>query len=210
MRKIICALVLVFAVCALACADEAASGDVNVGYLLQRDIGNAAGFRTADGLQAVWLGTFRNKQPEVNPKSPDVKVKPDEGLFTVFMVKSDKETPLKLDVREGLDCRTNKFSYRGGDWGYISDDKVNSSTKSIPAGFWVRVTFWHNLPFKYGDRPLIARLGFVINGHEITLKRFRPKVWNDWVYVEREYVRPLEEDSRRIEFEELEVRPVKR
>ena len=87
---------------------------------------------------------------------------------------------------------------------------MNSGTKNIPAGFWVRVTFWHNLPFKYGERPLIARLGFVINGSEITLKRFRPKVWNDWVYVEREYVKPLEEDSRRIEFEELEVKPVKR
>ena len=214
MRKVLCALLAVLVVCGGAFAAESESRDVAAdivsSFTLQRDLGNAVGFRTLEGLHVVWMGTFRNKQPEPNSESPDVEVKPDEGLFTVFMVKSDRDTPLKLDVLEGLDIRTNKFGYRTGDWGYIADSLTNGNSRTIPAGFWVRVTFWHNLPFKYGDRPLIARLGFVINGREIMLKRFRPKTWGDWTYVEREYVKPLEEDSRRIEFEELEVKPVKR
>ena len=211
MKKILCAVLAVLALGLCAYADEPISEDVNniTGYMIQRDFGNATGFRTSDGLHVLWIGTFRVKPVEPNPESPDVEVKKDEGLFTVFMVKSDKDIQLKLDVLEGLDIRANKFAYRSGDWGYIADSKVNGNARNIPAGFWVRVTFWHNLPFKYGDRPLIARLGFVINGNEVTLKRFRPKNWGDWVYVEREYVSPLEEDNRRIEFEELEVRHVK-
>ncbi|MBQ3397666.1 MAG: hypothetical protein IJG51_02130, partial [Synergistaceae bacterium] len=69
------------------------------------------------------------------------------------------------------------------------------------------VTFWHVLPFKYGERPLIARIGFVINGYGINLKRIRPGTWGDWLYVEREYAVPLEEDRKRIEFEEFEIMP---
>ena len=83
---------------------------------------------------------------------------------------------------------------------------MNGNVRDIPANFWVRVTFWHELPFKFGERPLIANLGFVINDNEITLKRIRPRTWGDWVFAEREYVVPLEEDNKRIEFEELEVK----
>ncbi len=43
----------------------------------------------------------------------------------------------------------------------------------------------------------------------INLKRIRPTLWADWVYVEREYAVPLEEDRKRIEFEEFEVMPEK-
>ena len=211
MRKILCA-VMVLMFCGRAFADDVASGDVRgiESYTIQRDLGNATGFRTNDGLHIVWRGTYRVKPAEPNPESPDAELTPDEGMFTVFMVKSDVDTSLKLDILEGLDIRTNKFTYRSGDWGYIADSLVNSNAREIPAGFWVRVTFWHNLPMKYGERPLIARVGFVINGYEITLKRFRPETWGDWGYAEREYVVPLEEDRKRAEFEELSVRPVKR
>ena len=213
MKKLMCAVAVMAAFASCACADEAVSGDHIhnvISYTMQRDLGNATGVKTSDGLHIVWRGTYRVKPVEPNPESPDAEVKPDEGMFTVFMVKSDKDTSLKLDVLDGLDIRTNKFSYRSGDWGYIADSMVNGNPREIPGGFWVRVTFWHNLPMKYGERPLIAKLGFVINGYEITLKRFRPETWGDWVYAEREYVIPLEEDRRRAEFEELEVRPLKR
>lgn len=210
MRKFMCAVALTVIFGACAFADEAISRDKAnnvVSYTIQRDFGNATGFKTSDGLHVVWRGTYRVKPVEPNPESPDVEVKPDEGLFTVFMVKSDKDTSLKLDVRDGLEIRTNKFTYRSGDWGYIADSQINGTPREIPAGFWVRVTFWHNLPFRYGDRPLIARLGFVINGYEIILKRFRPWTWGDWLYAEREYVLPLEEGRRQADFEELEVKP---
>ena len=213
MKKFMCAAaVIVMMLASCAFADDVSSQDVHgvVGYTIQRDLGNATGFKTSDGLHIVWRGTYRVKPAEPNPESPDAEVKPDEGMFTVFMVKSDRDTSLKLDILEGVDIRTNKFTYRSGDWGYIADSLVNGNSRDIPAGFWVRVTFWHNLPFKYGERPLIARLGFVINGYEITLKRFRPETWGDWVYAEREYVVPLEEDMKRAEFEELDVRPLKR
>ncbi|MBQ7221618.1 MAG: hypothetical protein IJS28_11630 [Synergistaceae bacterium] len=213
MKKILAAVIVLLLSCC-ASAEETASQDVaenNIaGYTIQRDMGNATGFRTLDGLHVVWRGTYRVKPPEPNPESPDAEIKPDEGMFTVFMVKSDRDTSLKLDILDGVDIRTNKFSYRSGDWGYIADSLANGNPRDIPAGFWVRVTFWHNLPFKYGERPLIARLGFVINGYEITLKRFRPETWGDWTYAEREYVLPLEEDRKRSESEEIEVRHVKR
>ena len=131
-------------ICGCAFADEAASQDISgnniMGFTIQRDLGNATGFKTLDGLHVVYMGTFRAKPIEPNPDSPDEEVKADEGLFTVFMVKSNKDTSLKLDVLDGLDIRTNKFSYRGGDWGYIADSQVNGSARNIPAGFWVRVT----------------------------------------------------------------------
>lgn len=34
-------------------------------------------------------------------------------------------------------------------------------------------------------------------------------MWSDWAYVEREYAVLLEEDRKRIEFEEFEVMPEK-
>ena len=210
MRKILCALILVLTVSSFASADEIASFDVNVSsFVIQRDFGNSIGFKTNDGLHILHMGTFRTKPVEPNPESPDEEIQPDEGIFSVFMIKSDKDTSLKLDIFEGLENHTNKIAHRSGDWGYISDFMMNGNAREIPAGFWVRVTFWHILPFKYGERPLITRLGFKINDNMITLKRFRPKTWGDWIYVEREYVVPLEEDTKRIEFEELDVKPAK-
>ena len=125
------------------------------------------------------------------------------------MVRADKDTALKLDVLDGADAHTNTFSYRSGDWGYISGIMTNGTPRNIYGGFWTRVTLWHVVPFKFGERPLIARIGFVINGYRINLKRIRPALWADWVYVEREYAVPLEEDRKRIEFEEFEVMPEK-
>ena len=215
MKKVIAVLIVLVAFTGSSWAEilDVQSLDVNVqdvsGYLIQRELGNSIGFRTKDGLTVLYLGTFRAKQPEPLPESPDAELKPDDGIFSVFMVKSDKDATLKLDVLEGMEIHTNRFSHRSGDWGYVADLMVNGNTRDIPGGFWVRVTFWHVLPLKYGERPLIARLGFVINGHEITIKRFRPGTWGDWLYSEREFAVPLEEDRKRVEFEEFEVRPEK-
>lgn len=207
MKKFLCTLVIVLMASGYAFADAVSQDSAVSSFIIQRDMGNATGFRTNDGLQVLYLGTFRAQQPEVKPdaESEDAAV-PDEGMFSVFMVKSERDTQLKLDVRDGIDIRTNKFTYRSGKWGYIADAQVNSMPRDIPAGFWVRVTFWHTLPFKFGERPLIARVGFVINGTEITFKRIRPRSWGDWTYIERNYASPLEEDSRRVEFEEMEVK----
>ena len=177
------------------------------GYIIQRDLGNSVGFKSSDGLTVLYLGTYRAKPADPSPESPDAEVKQDEGIFSVFMVKSDKDTGLKLDVLDGVDAQTNKFSYRSGDWGYIAGTLVNGNPRDISGGFWVRVTFWHVIPFRFGERPLIARIGFVINGHEVSVKRFRPRTWGDWSFVEREYAVPLEEDNRRVEFEEFSVKP---
>lgn len=124
MKKFLCAFIAILLFCGYAYADETVSQDSHVNhvtsYALQRDLGNASGFKTSDSLHIVWIGTYRVKTIEQNPSSPDVEVKPDEGLFTVFMVKSDKDTSLKLDILEGWDIRTNKFTYRAGeqDFGY--------------------------------------------------------------------------------------------
>lgn len=211
MKKIILALMFVFALSSCIYADEPESTDIEScpppAFLIQRELGNSTGFRTKDGINIMYMGTFRNKQPEKNEASPDEEIKADEGIFSVFMVRSCKDTQLKLDILGGIENKTNKFSYRSGDWGYISDTLSNTSPRDIPARFWVRVTFWHVLPFKFGERPLITNIGFVINGNQITLKRLRPKTWGDWQYIESHYVKPLEEDNMRIEFEELEVKP---
>lgn len=210
MKKFLCAVVLMLVLPVCAFSEDISSTDISgvSAFTIQRDMGNSIGFRTLDGLQAVYLGTFRAKPEEQNTESEDA-APPDEGIFSVFMVKSDKDTQLKLDIRDGIDIRTNKFSYRAGKWGYVADSQVNGIPRDIPAGFWVRVTFWHTLPFKYGERPLIARVGFIINGNEITFKRIRPRPWGDWTYIEREYAAPLEEDRRRVEFEEMEIKPAK-
>ena len=76
-----------------------------------------------DGLTVLYLGTFRAKQPEAIPESPN--------------------------------AHTNTFSCR------------------------------------------------------INIKHIRPALWSDWAYVEREYAVLLEEDRKRIEFEEFEVMPEK-
>ena len=211
MKKILAVLAIIGVFPALVSASEGISIDVPAPgiseYIVQRDMGSSIGFKTNDGLTVLYLGTFRAKQPEPSPESPDAELRPNEGIFSVFMVKSDRDTALKLDVLDGTDAHTNNFGYRNGDWGYISDILTNGSARNISGGFWVRVTFWHNIPFKFGERPLIARIGFVINGYSVNIKRIRPSTWGDWLYVEREYAVPLEEDRKRIEFEEFEVMP---
>ncbi len=209
MKKFLCAIALML-VASCAFGDEAVSRDIPgvSAFTIQRDMGNSIGFKTSDGLQVVYMGTFRAKPVEPETESEDAKA-PDEGIFSVFMVKSDHDTKLKLEIKDGIDIRTNKFTYRTGNWGYVADSQTNSMPRDIPAGFWVRVTFWHTLPLKFGERPLIARVGFVLNGNEITLKRIRPRPWGDWTYIERNYAAPLEEDSKRVEFEEMEIKPAK-
>ena len=213
MRKFIAALMMSVIFPSVSFSSEGLSIDVKEPviseYIIQRDMGNSIGFKTNDGLTVLYLGTFRAKQPEAIPQSPDAELKPDEGVFSVFMARANKDTALKLDVLDGVDAHTNTFSYRSGDWGYISGILTNGTPRNISGGFWTRVTLWHVVPFKFGERPLIARIGFVINGCRINIKRIRPALWADWVYVEREYAVPLEEDRKRIEFEEFEVMPEK-
>ena len=212
MKKLLCVIALMLtASCAFG--EEAAGVSA---FTIQRDMGNSTGFKTSDGLQVIYIGTFRantagtaedtDTETETQPENTGT---PDEGIFSVFMVKSDRDTTLALDIRDGIDTRTNKFTSREGDWGYAAGSQINAMPREMSAGFWLRVTFWHTLPLKFGDRPLIARVGFVLNGNEITLKRIRPRPWGDWTYIERNYVMPLEEDSTRIEFEEMEIKPAK-
>ena len=180
---------LVAAACA-SCFAEEISGDV------KRDAsGNIIDMKSPEGLRIIYLGTFRPEEKEVSPDEIA-----DDGIFSVFMVKSDKDTPLQLDVRDGYDTRTNKFSWRNNaPWGYIADIDTNGNPRDILETFWVRVTFWHNLPFKYGVHPVIARIGFVINGNELTYKRIRPKSWEDWKKIEPK-VAELEENETERDF----------
>ena len=198
MRRIICALMVMLCLTGYAFADEPVSPDI------KRDAsGNIIDMKTADGLRIVYIGTFRT-DPE-KPLSQDEL--PDDGIFSVFMVKSDKDTPLQLDVREGFDTRTNKFSWRNSQaWGYIADIETNGNPRDILETFWVRVTFWHDLPFKYGQYPVIARIGFVINGQELSFKRIRPKSWEEWKRIEPK-IHELEENEKEGDFqlEELEA-----
>ncbi len=200
MRKIFCALILVLSFCFSCSADE---GDINI---LSRDIkrdpsGNIIDMKSQDGLRVIYLGTFRPEEKELS--SGDIA---DDSIFSVFMVKSDKDTPLQLDVRDGYDTRTNKFGWRNnGPWGYIADIDTNGNPRDILATFWVRVTFWHNLPFKYGKFPVIARIGFLINGNELTYSRIRPKSWEEWKKIEPK-IMELEENEKECDFalDELE------
>ena len=194
MRKFLCALILVPALCGLCLADGL-SADVQ-GMAPKKDAsGNTIDMKSPEGLRIIYLGTFR---PEEKPVSPDEIA--DDGIFSVFMVKSDKDTPLQLDVRDGYDTRTNKFSWRNNEpWGYIADIDTNGNPRDILATFWIRVTFWHNLPFKYGRYPVIARIGFVINGNELTYSRIRPKSWEEWTKIEKK-VAYLEENETEMDF----------
>ena len=193
MRRIICALMVMLCFAGYAFADEELSSDI------KRDSsGNIIDMKTADGLRIVYIGTFRANQ-EAKPVSQDDL--PDDGIFSVFMVKSDKDTPLQLDVREGFDTRTNKFSWRNSEaWGYIADIETNGNPRDILETFWVRVTFWHDLPFKYGQYPVIARVGFVINGQELSFKRIRPKSWEEWKKIEPKILE-LEENEKEGDFQ---------
>ena len=201
MRKSLLAVLAVFALSVCACADEAVSSDV------KRDkSGNIIDMKSPDGLRIVYVGTFRTEE------SHDEAAAPDEGIFSVFMVKSDKDTPLQLDVRDGFDTRTNKFSWRNSKpWGYIADIDTNGNPRDILATFWVRVTFWHDLPFKYGARPVIARIGFVINGNELSFSRIRPRAWEEWKKIEPTILELEEnEEERDFQLSELESADVKK
>ena len=193
-RKFLSALILVIAVC-VACSAEELSGDVS-GFEVKKDAsGNIIDMKSPEGLRIIYLGTFRPEEKEVSPDEIA-----DDGIFSVFMVKSDKDTPLQLDVRDGYDTRTNKFSWRNNaPWGYIADIDTNGNPRDILETFWVRVTFWHNLPFKYGRFPVIARIGFVINGNELTYKRIRPKAWEEWKKIEARVIE-LEENEKEQDF----------
>ena len=186
MKKFLCALVVVFLCAGCVFADEVSSNDV------KRDkSGNIIDMKSPDGLRIIYIGTFRTEQNASRDKAED----PDDGIFTVFMVKSDKDTPLQLDVRDGFDTRTNKFTWRNSEpWGYIADIETNGTPRDILETFWVRATFWHSLPFKYGERPVIARIGFVINGNELTFKRIRPRTWKEWKKIEGKIIE-LEENE---------------
>ena len=194
MRKFLCALIMVMAVFGV-CSAEELSGDVS-GFEVKKDAsGNVIDMKSPEGLRIIYLGTFRPEEKEVSPDEIA-----DDGIFSVFMVKSDKDTPLQLDVRDGYDTRTNKFSWRNNaPWGYIADIDTNGNPRDILETFWVRVTFWHNLPFKYGRFPVIARIGFVINGNELTYKRVRPKTWEEWTKIEPKVIE-LEENEKEQDF----------
>ena len=194
MRKILCALIFVLSLCFSCFADE---GDMSIASRdIKRDAsGNIIDMKSPEGLRVIYLGTFR---PEEKELSPDEIA--DDAIFSVFMVKSDKDTPLQLDVRDGYDTRTNKFGWRNnGPWGYIADIDTNGNPRDILQTFWVRVTFWHNLPFKYGKYPVIARIGFLINGNELTYSRIRPKSWEEWKKIEPK-VLELEENEKECDF----------
>ncbi len=201
MRKILCALMIVLCVSGIAFADD---DTVSVSSVdIRRDpSGNTIDMKSPEGLRIIYIGTFRAEAKELSPDAED-----DEGIFSVFMVKSDKDTPLQLDIRDGYDTRTNKFSWRNdAPWGYIADIDTNGNPRDILETFWVRATFWHNLPFKYGKYPVIARIGFVINGNELTYKRIRPKSWEEWKKVEPKIVELEENDTERdFTLDELEA-----
>ena len=194
MKKLLLALLIVFALSACAFADEVVSNDI------KRDkSGNIIDMKSPDGLRIIYVGTFRAEE------SHDEAAAPDEGIFSVFMVKSDKDTPLQIDVRDGFDTRTNKFTWRNSKpWGYIADIDTNGNPRDILATFWVRVTFWHDLPFKYGTRPVIARIGFVINGNELSFQRIRPRTWEDWKKIEPKILE-LEENETERDFQLSEL-----
>ena len=197
MRKIFYAFIIVLALSFCSFADEITSPDVKLDKS-----SNVIDMKTPEGLRIVYLGTFRTEPVELSQDA-----EPDEGIFSVFMIKSDKDTPLQLDVRDGYDTRTNKFTWRSNaPWGYIADIETNGNPRDILGTFWVRVTFWHNLPFKYGEHPVIARIGFVINDNELMFKRIRPKPYSEWQKIAQK-VFELEENEKEMDFqlEELEA-----
>lgn len=203
MKKFLLTVMAFLLLCSLAGAEEIVSSDI------KRDkSGNIIDMKSPEGLRIIYVGTFRNDH-EANIASQDEVQLQDEGIFSVFMVKSDKDTPLQLDVRDGYDTRTNKFSWRNSQpWGYIADIETNGTPRDILETFWVRVTFWHDLPFKYGTRPVIARIGFVINGNELSFKRIRPGTWEDWKKIEPKILE-LEENEQEEDFQPEELDQLK-
>ena len=174
-------ILIMFFISCKAFASEIISNDMNSSNEIKRDkTGNIIDMKSAEGLRIIYVGTFRPELLSIVSSDAENEEQ-DEGIFSVFMVKSDKDTPLQLDVREGFDTKTNKFSWRNDKpWGYIADIDTNGNPRDILEGFWVRVTFWHTLPLKYGENPVIGRIGFVINNNELTFKRIRPKSFSEW------------------------------
>ena len=103
MKKILCVIVLVLTVSCCAFGDEAVSKDISgvSSFMIQRDMGNSTGFRTSDGLQVVYLGTFRAEPSDTNTISGDA-AQPDEGIFSTFMVKSDRDTQTVPTMRKTI------------------------------------------------------------------------------------------------------------
>ncbi len=154
--------------------------------------GNLIDFKTDTGLRIKYMGTFR---PEIT-SNDQVGAGSNDNIFSVFMVKSDKDTSLRIDIREGVDTKTNKFRWREGEaWGYIAENETNGTARDILEDIWVRVVFWHTLPYKPNERTIIGRVGFVINDNEINYKRIRPRSWAEWVEVEQEVIKLEEGDD---------------
>ena len=167
---------------------NSAYGDVisNDNIIKKDRAGNLIDFTTESGLRIKYMGTFRT---EIN-SNEQVGAGANDNIFSVFMVKSDKDIPLKIDIREGVDTKTNKFKWREGEaWGYIAENETNSTPRDILEDIWVRVVFWHNFPIKLGERAIIGRVGFLINDQEIIYKKIRPRPWSDWAEVEQEVIR---------------------
>ena len=198
MKKILYVFLILALLAGISNAQELTSDDVKYDTS-----GNIIDMKSNEGLRIIYLGTYRTN-PESKISSQDQSAR-DEGIFSVFMVKSDKDTPLQLDIRDGYDTRTNKFNWRNSDaWGYIADIETNGNPRDILSTFWVRTTFWHELPFKYGEYPVIARVGFVINGNELMFKRIRPKSWEEWKKIEPKILE-LEENEVEGDFQLSEL-----
>ncbi len=181
MKKFLTALFLCVLISSMAYADgfsfETAKKD---------RYGNLIDFTTEAGLRILYMGTFRNALSSSDEAGADNS----DNIFSVFMVKSNKDTQLKLDIREGVDTKTNNFRWReGAAWGYIANVDTNGTPRDILEDIWVRVTFWHHFPRSLGERAIIGRVGFVINDNEITYKRIRPRPYDDWPEVEQEIIR---------------------
>ena len=197
--KFFAAAFLILCVCSCSYADigpdEYIDGEYHVKTPEPRVIktdkaGNFTELETADGLKIIYMGTFRTKKSNTEQAGAD----DDDNIFSVFMVKSDKDTDLKLDIREGVDTKINKFRWReGSDWGYIADVGTNSTPQEILGDIWMRVTFWHTYPRKFGETRLIGRIGFVINDTELKYKRIHLQSWDKWLEVEKQVLK-LEED----------------
>ena len=54
------------------------------------------------------------------------------------------------------------------------------------------------------SRPVIARIGFVINGNELSFQRIRPRTWEDWKKIEPKILE-LEENETERDFQLSEL-----
>ena len=207
MRKILIVVFLILSSCSDLFADigpdEYFEGEYHVKNpepsINKRDkAGNPIELETADGLKIIYMGTFRTQKNDADQAGSSSN----DNIFSVFMIKSNKDTEIKLDIREGVDTKINKFRWlEGSDWGYIADLGINSTPQEILGDIWMRVTFWHTYPRKFGEKKLIGRIGFVINDAELQYKKIHLKTWEDWQEIEKQVIK-LEED---LEDEEQEI-----